>query len=57
MDLLAKNIAIQQIDSCNILSTKYTVLGLGVITCSGNMITSRIQQSLYTAILHTVLEK
>ena len=55
MDLLAKDIARQQIYPNTNIQVKDTVLGLGTISCSGDMITSRIQKSLYPTILHTAL--
>ena len=55
MDLMAKDIALEQITTDTSLYRKPTTLGIGSITCGGKLVTSRIQQTLYNRILHDKL--
>ena len=55
MDLMAKDIALEQIATDTTLWREPSTLGIGSIRCGGKLITSRIQQTLYTRILHDKL--
>jgi len=55
MNLMAKDIALEQIATDTTLWREPSTLGIGSIRCGGKLITSRIQQTLYTRILHDKL--
>ena len=55
MDLMAKDIALEQIATDSTLWREPSTLGIGTIRCGGKLITSRTQQTLYTSILHDKL--
>ena len=52
MDIMAKSIALEYMASGTTLQLKSSSLGIGTITCGGELVTSRVQHSLYTNILH-----
>ena len=55
MDLMAKDIALEQIATDTTLWRDSSKLGIGSIRCGGKLITSCIQQTLYNRILHDKL--
>ena len=55
MDILAKDIAKNEISCPSLGLVTKTSAGIGSITCDGNLITSRVQQSTYAHILHSNL--
>ena len=52
MDILAKKIDMEQVHSKAPITAHDTSLDLGTIRCGGDLISSRIQQSLYSTVLH-----
>ena len=57
MDIIAKKITMEHIVRTSAHQTAPTFLGTGTIMCREELITSQIQQSLYTCILHNKLVK
>ena len=57
MDLMAKRIAVEHMESNAELQVVPTSMGIGTIICGDELISSRVQQSLYNCILHSKLVK
>ena len=55
IDTLAKDITLSQIYSGGLILPEDTILGLGTIKYSGQLVSSRVQHSLYSSILYSAL--
>ena len=55
MDILAKRIGMEYVESNSLLQSDSDSLGISIISCNGKIITSRVQHYLYDTILHDQL--